>query len=165
LDAQILAELDRPLRLADQGDFVALLGLEPGAPESERKSSYRELVGKFHFDKFASSDEVIHTKLSRLCAAACEGLTPLAKPPEQRRLSEAGSEGNTNGSDSGFDKRRYDRELRAFDCHDFWDAIRLACQAIEVDDQQADFFALMGWSLMRHKKWRKEAADTFRRAS
>ena len=170
LDGQVLAELDRLLRLADEGDFVALLGLGPGAPESERKSSYRELVGKFHPDKFARSDEVIHTKLSRLCAAASEGLTELAKPPEQRRLTKAGSEGKTNGSDSGLDKRRYGRELydrglRAFDSHDFWDAIQLARQAIEVDDQQADFFALLGRSLMQNKKWRKEAADSFRRAS
>ena len=170
LDAQVLAELDRLLRLAEEDDFAALLGLEPGAPESARKSSYRKLIGKFHPDKFARSDDVIHAKLSRLCAAASEGLTELAKPPEQRSLSQAASEGKGNDSDSGFDKQSYGRELydrglRAFDSHDFWDAIQLARQAIEVDDQQAEFFALLGRSLMQNKKWRKEAADSFHRAS
>ena len=136
---QAQAELDRLLRLAEEGDFAALLGLEPGAPESARKSSYRKLIGKFHPDKFARSDDVIHAKLSRLCAAASEGLTELAKPPEQRSLSQAASEGKGNDSDSGFDKQSYGRELydrglRAFDSHDFWDAIQLARQAIKVDD-------------------------------
>jgi serine/threonine protein kinase len=178
IDGQVLAELERLLSLAAEGDFAGVLGVEPGAPESERKASYRKLVGKFHPDKFPKSDEAIHAKLSRLCAAASEALTELDKPVEKPSVSTAtGSHARSasaafeSGSDdTAFDKRRYarelyDRGLRAFDTHDFWDAIQLARQAIEVDDGEAEFFALLGRALMQNKKWRKEAADNFRRAS
>jgi cytochrome c-type biogenesis protein CcmH/NrfG len=48
---------------------------------------------------------------------------------------------------------------------DFWEAIQLCRQALETDDSQAEYFHLLGRALMQNKKWRKEAADSFRRAS
>jgi cytochrome c-type biogenesis protein CcmH/NrfG len=48
---------------------------------------------------------------------------------------------------------------------DFWESIQLCRQALEVDDTQAEYFHLLGRALMQNKKWRKEAADSFRRAT
>jgi cytochrome c-type biogenesis protein CcmH/NrfG len=71
---------------------------------------------------------------------------------------------------ANFDRQRYarelyDRALRAFDMQDFWQSIQLCRQLLETDDTQAEYFHLLGRALMQNKKWRKEAADNFRRAS
>jgi cytochrome c-type biogenesis protein CcmH/NrfG len=48
---------------------------------------------------------------------------------------------------------------------DFWESIQLCRQALETDDSQAEYYHLLGRALMQNKKWRKEAADNFRKAS
>jgi cytochrome c-type biogenesis protein CcmH/NrfG len=48
---------------------------------------------------------------------------------------------------------------------DFWESIQLCRQALETDDTQAEYFHLLGRALMQNKRWRKEAADSFRKAT
>jgi tetratricopeptide (TPR) repeat protein/predicted Ser/Thr protein kinase len=96
------------------------------------------------------------------------GPTGTSSPPGSRPGSAYG--GAISGESGAFDKRRYARELydrahRAFDMQDFWESIQLCRQAVEVDDCQSEYFHLLGRALMQNKKWRKEAADSFRRAS
>jgi tetratricopeptide (TPR) repeat protein len=181
-DEATLEEIDRLLALARSQAYADLLGLTPDAPAASRKSAYLKLIGKYHPDKFPRAEDAIREKLSRLCAEAGEALDHLAKPSPPKpngatpprdvppsATGRAGHPAPVDGS-SGFDKRRYARELheralRAFDLQDFWEAIQLSRQALEVDETQAEYFHLLGRALMQNKKWRKEAADSFRRAS
>ena len=52
VDDAVVAELDRLLALGRNRDFAALLGVSATAAESERKSSYLKLVGKYHPDRY-----------------------------------------------------------------------------------------------------------------
>ncbi len=183
-DDATVKELDRLLALAKGRAYSDLLGVKADAPAGARKSAYLKIIGKFHPDRFPRAADDVRERLSRLCAEAAEAMDQLASSPAPKPASNAasfvGSGGGGNGfspaSVSGrskgpnFDKRRYARELydrahRAFEMQDFWEAIQLCRQALESDDSQAEYFHLLGRALMQNKKWRKEAADSFRRAT
>ncbi len=172
-DQATLRELDRLLALAKSQAYADLLGIAADAPAGARKSAYLKIIGKFHPDKFPRAADDIREKLSRLCAESAEAVDQLASPtaksqPPRGRNGHAGS--TDGGRGPGFDKRRYarelyDRALRAFDTQDFWESIQLCRQALETDDSQAEYYHLLGRALLQNKKWRKEAADNFRKAS
>jgi predicted Ser/Thr protein kinase len=181
-DETTLKEIDRLLALAKSQAYSDFFGLSAEAPAASRKSAYLKLIGKYHPDKFPRAEDAVREKLSRVCAEAGEALDQLAKPrpsgpngptpPRSVPLSPASRAAHSAAGDASaaFDKRRYarelyDRALRAFELQDFWEAIQLCRQALEVDETQADYFHLLGRALMQNKKWRKEAADNFRRAS
>ncbi len=181
-DEAAVRELDRLLALANRHAYSDLLGVAADASAGTRKSAYLKIIGKFHPDKFPRATEDVREKLSRLCAESAEALDQLARPPASKPAprSSIGGNGYLPGSSAvsslgrtqgpNFDKRRYarelyDRSLRAFDMQDFWESIQLCRQAIENDDTQAEYFNLLGRALMRNKKWRKEAADSFRKAT
>jgi serine/threonine protein kinase/tetratricopeptide (TPR) repeat protein len=183
-DEATVKELDRLLALAKRQCYAELLGISADAPAASRKSAFLKIIGTYHPDKFPKASDEIREKLSRLCAEASEALDQLANPPSPRSAPPPasstpnwsgsrpsyGSGGAPGDTGAGFDKRRYARELydraqRAFDIQDFWESIQLCRQAAEVDDSQAEYFHLLGRALMQNKRWRKEAADSFRRAS
>ena len=69
-----------------------------------------------------------------------------------------------------FDKKRfarelYSRSLSAYDEGDYWEAVQLGRRALELDDSEAEYHAALGRALLQNKKWRREAADRFVRAS
>jgi tetratricopeptide (TPR) repeat protein len=179
-DEATLKELERLLALAKSQAYSDLLGIAADAPAGARKSAYLKIIGKFHPDKFPRAADDIREKLSRLCAESAEALDQLSSSPAPKPASSSPAGGNGYSSSAGssfgrsqamnFDKRRYarelyDRALRAFDMQDFWESIQLCRQALETDDTQAEYFHLLGRALMQNKKWRKEAADSFRKAS
>jgi len=181
-DEATVKELDRLLALAKSQAYSDLLGIAADAPAGARKSAYLKIIGKFHPDKFPRAADDIREKLSRLCAESAEAMDQLASPTALKSTSSSPARGNgyspvaSAGFGSGrsrglnFDKRRYarelyDRALRAFDMQDFWESIQLCRQALETDDTQAEYFHLLGRALMQNKKWRKEAADSFRKAT
>ncbi|HEY7820831.1 MAG TPA: protein kinase, partial [Vicinamibacteria bacterium] len=180
-DEATVKELDRLLALAKSQAYSDLLGVSAGASAGARKSAYLKIIGKFHPDKFPRAADDIREKLSRLCAESAEAMdrladAPLPKPVASNPLGRNGgfapppSATAAKPAGPNFDRKRYARELydrahRAFDMQDFWEAIQLCRQALETDDSQAEYFHLLGRALMQNKKWRKEAADSFRRAS
>ena len=186
-DAATVSEVDRLLALAESEDYPALLKISTDAPERKRKSAYLKIVAKFHPDKFPNADEDFRRKLSGLCAAASEAVSDFeksvaAKKERERETSAptngqagatgpTGPRGSSNGGDPApFDKRLharelYDRALTAYERADYWDAIQLGRQAVEVDEQVAEYYGLLGRALLQNNKWRKEAADNFLKAT
>ena len=84
VDEAVVAELDRLLALGRKRDFSALLGVSDKAAESERKSSYLKLVGKYHPDRYPGADEVVRDKLSQLCAPPPRHGGNANRPPTRR---------------------------------------------------------------------------------
>ncbi len=181
-DEATVRELDRLLALAKSHAYADLLGIAPDAAAGARKSAYLKIIGKFHPDKFPRAADDVREKLSRLCAESAEALDRLSSPPPPKPASSPSTSGNgsyrppsaeptfarskgPNFSKSRHARELYDRALRAFDMQDFWESIQLCRQALEADETQAEYFHLLGRALMQNKKWRKEAADSFRRAS
>jgi serine/threonine protein kinase len=177
-DEATLRELDRLLTLAKSQAYSEMLGVSDGASAGARKSAYLKIIGKFHPDKFPRAGDDVRDKLSRLCAESAEAMDRLAAPAPKPAASPAPRNGgfttpaavSNKPPGPNFDRKRYARELydranRAFDMQDFWESIQLCRQALETDDSQAEYFHLLGRALMQNKKWRKEAADSFRRAT
>ena len=177
-DAATVSEVDRLLALAESKDYPALLEIPTDAPEKKRKSAYLKIVAKFHPDKFPNADEDFREKISGLCAAASEAVSDFeksvaAKKERERETSAPtnGPTGPTNGGETApYDKRRharglYDRASTAYERADYWDAIQLGRQAVEVDEHVAEYYGFLGRALLQNKKWRKEAADNFLKAT
>ncbi|HJS75241.1 MAG TPA: protein kinase, partial [Vicinamibacteria bacterium] len=162
LDDSTEKELERILELAGQKRYAEVLAVSSKASPEEVRKSYLGLIERFQPDSaLESTDVAAHQKLSRVCAAATEAMTalsaerkeperPAAPPPRSRKPK------------SEFDRSRYAEELfrlaqRAYGSADYWEAIQLARQAIELDSQKAEYHHLLGVGLMKNRNWLKEA--------
>ncbi|TDI35006.1 MAG: hypothetical protein E2P02_28815 [Acidobacteria bacterium] len=171
VDEAVIAELDRLLAFGRNRDFPSLLGLSVTAAESERKSSYLKLVGKYHPDRFPGADEMVRDKLSQLCAAASEAWKEFETAPDVLdEASRASSPSNGHGDPAPIGSEvhargLYGRALSSFDNGKYWDAIQLVRKAIAGDEQVAEYHALHGRALLQNEKWYRQAADAFLKAT
>ena len=170
LDEALEGEMERILNLAGAKRYQELLGVSDQASSEEVKKSYLDLIDRFHPDSQKESlDAASKMKLSKVCAVATEAATALATskkevppstppPPRDRK------------SKPDFDRSSYAEELfqlgqRAYATADYWKAIQLARQAIELDAERAEYHHLLGIGLMKNRNWLKEAAECLRKAS
>jgi tetratricopeptide (TPR) repeat protein len=108
-------------------------------------------------------------KLSKVCAAATEALTALSTPKKDEPPSAPAPLGD-RAPKPEFDRSSYAEDLfrlaqRAYDTADYWEAIQLARQAIELDATRAEYHHLLGVGLMKNRNWLKEAGECLRKAS
>jgi serine/threonine protein kinase len=71
---------------------------------------------------------------------------------------------------SGYDSEKHAHELfvhaeKAYELEDYWQAIQLCRQAVEVRGDVPKYHYVLGMALLRNKKWRKEAAESIRSAA
>jgi tetratricopeptide (TPR) repeat protein len=97
--------------------------------------------------------------MTALSAERKEAQRPAAAPAPQDRKAKP-----------EFDRSSYAQELfrlgqRAYDTADYWEAIQLARQAIELDAQKAEYHHLLGIGLMKNRNWLKEAAECLKKAT
>jgi tetratricopeptide (TPR) repeat protein len=76
----------------------------------------------------------------------------------------------TKEQPSSYDNEKHAHELfvhaeKAYELQDYWQAIQLCRQAVEVRDDVAKYHYVLGLALLRNKKWRKEAAESLQAAS
>jgi len=170
LDETFEREMERILDLAGQKRYEELFGVSEQASSAEIKKSYLELIERFHPDSQKESlDAASKMKLSKVCAVATEAMTalsttkneepPKAPPPPRDRKPKP-----------QFDRSTYAEELfrlgqRAYATANYWEAIQLARQAIELDAERAEYHHLLGIGLMKNRNWLKEAAECLRKAS
>ena len=170
LDETFEREMERILDLAGQKRYEELFGVSEQASSAEIKKSYLELIERFHPDSQKESlDAASKMKLSKVCAVATEAMTalsttkneepPKAPPPPRDRKPKP-----------EFDRSTYAEELfrlgqRAYATANYWEAIQLARQAIELDAERAEYHHLLGIGLMKNRNWLKEAAECLRKAS
>ena len=174
-------EVDELLEAAETGPESAL-GVSAGASSDEIKTAYRDRVLRYHPDRHSSvTDPDLRDKLSHLLALASEAHAELAKKAKQRASSV------TNGApkappapatpeaapaadnSNGFDGRRHAAALfrhaeQAYELQDFWQTIQLCRQAIDGCEDKPRYHYLLALSLLRNKKWRKEASQSLKKA-
>jgi serine/threonine protein kinase len=172
LDDALARQVDRILELGKKRLYSKLLGVTVNTPTADVKHAYLELIQKFHPD--AQSGKLsahAKQKLSRVCAVATQALTTLsgskARPAPVAPV--AALDGNGAPPD-GFDREKYAHHLfemaqKAYDITDYWEAIQLARQALELDDNRAEYHFMLGRGLMKNRNWVKEAIQSIRRAS
>ena len=64
-----------------------------------------------------------------------------------------------------FADKLFGRAKEAFDVTDFWEAIQLSRQAIELDSDVAEYHHFLGLGLMKNMNWIKEAEESLLRAA
>jgi tetratricopeptide (TPR) repeat protein len=173
LDSDLEREMERLLELGENERYNELLGVENGTATVEVKQSYRDLVDRFHPD--AHPENIVPSdrqKLSKVVAAATEALTALTaqRPPEKKERLSSKPAKPKGASRPGFDPKRYAEDLfqlaqKAYATTDFWEAIQLARQAIELDAERAEYHHLLGLGLMKNRNWLKEAEECLRKAT
>jgi tetratricopeptide (TPR) repeat protein len=170
LDDAMEKEIERILELAGQKRYRELLGVSGEASGAEVKKSYLELMERFHPDSQPGGLEVAaKQKLSKACAVATEALTALSTPKKKEPQAPPPPPRDRK-SKPEFDRESYAEELfrlgqKAYDAADYWEAIQLARQAIELDAERAEYHRLLGIGLMKNRNWLKEAGECLRKAS
>jgi serine/threonine protein kinase len=178
LDSDLEREMERLLELGENERYSELLGVEEGTATVEVKQSYRDLVDRFHPE--AHPENIVPSdlqKLSKVVAVATEALTALTahQPPDKKEASPSKAAKPKvakpkAASRPGFDPKRYAEDLfqlaqKAYATTDFWEAIQLARQAIELDAEKAEYHHLLGLGLMKNRNWLKEAEECLRKAT
>jgi serine/threonine protein kinase len=169
LDDAAEKELERILDLAGQKRYAEVLAVSSKASPEEVKKSYLGLIERYQPDP-ESSDAAVHQKLSRVCAAATEAMTALSAERKEAQRPAAAPAPQDRKAKPEFDRSSYAQELfrlgqRAYDTADYWEAIQLARQAIELDAQKAEYHHLLGIGLMKNRNWLKEAAECLKKAT
>jgi serine/threonine protein kinase len=169
LDPALEKEIERLLDLAGRKRYQELLGASDDTSPAELKSSYLALIERFHPDSRRESlDSASSQKLSKVCAAATEALTALTDARKQEP-PKAPPPRDGKGKPE-FDRSSYAEELyrlgqRAYDTANYWEAIQLARQSVELDSGRAEYHHLLGIGLMKNRNWLKEAGECLRKAS
>ncbi len=170
LESALLTAIDRILRLARERRYSDLLGIDISTPTADVKNSYLELIQRFHPD--AQSGDITpadRQKLTRVCAAATEALAAVSPkkvsaPPLPQEEPEAAS-ATAKLRQKEYAAELFERAREAYEITDFWEAIQLSRQSIELDATNAAYHHLLGLGLMRNQNWMKEAEESLRKAT
>jgi tetratricopeptide (TPR) repeat protein len=170
LDDAFATEVERILRLARERRYSELLGIDISTATAEVKKSYLELVQRFHPDaqsaKLTAADR---QKLTRVCAAATQALAAVSPkkvsaPPLPQEEPDKASE-TAKLRQKEYAVELFERAREAYEMTDYWEAIQLSRQAIELDDSNASYHHLLGLGLMKNQNWMKEAEESLRKAT
>ena len=108
-------------------------------------------------------------KLTRVCAVATEALAAVSPkkvsaPPLPQEEPEAAS-ATAKLRQEEYAAELFERAREAYEITDFWEAIQLSRQSIELDGTNAAYHHLLGLGLMRNQNWMKEAEESLRKAT
>ncbi|MGH9336330.1 MAG: hypothetical protein ACRD21_21550, partial [Vicinamibacteria bacterium] len=154
LNEALQKEMERILELAGQERYQEVLGVKDGTAPAEVKKSYLQVLDRFHPDSQPANIEPSdRQKLSKVCAVATQAMTALS-----------------NKKAEDFNRSRYAEDLfrlaqKAYEATDYWEAIQLVRQAIELDDRRPEYHHLLGMGLMKNRNWLKEAAECLHKAA
>ena len=131
-------------------DPYKVLGVSSNATDEEIKKAYRELVRKYHPDKYRDSDlaDLANEKMKEINAAY----------EEIQKMREAGAKGGNSGSyntggsyggnSSSSGNPRYSQVRRMINTGHFDEANRVLLEVVEAD-RDAEWFFLTGYILLK----------------
>lgn len=128
-------------------DPYKILGVSPTASDEEIKQAYRELVRKYHPDKYADSDlaDLATEKMKEINAAY----------EEIQKMRQAGTSGETGGQDGAWNPGAGERgtgsyaRVRALINDGNLDEAEVILLAIVAEERGAEWHFLMGCVLLR----------------
>ena len=188
-------EVDRVFEEYQRLDHWQVLGLDRDATLDQVKHAFNEKALRFHPDRhrqiessifqeklsfvFNRVSEAFQTLSKRVEASRYEKLAekeaqyekqrsdwhkPAApvqsdrpKPPEEKREPKT--------QDPKLVKTLFVRAKRAYDNKDYWACIQLCRQAVEISNDQAEHFHLLGLALSQNPKWRVDAEQNLKIAT
>jgi len=172
-------EIERLHGLCDKMSAAEVLGVDPRAGIDEIKRAFRDKILCFHPDRHpGNTDPAFRQKLSHLVAVATDAFNSLsekasAKTVPTRGAANGGSRLQTEKTEKepdGYDAHQHALELfaharRAYELQDYWQAVQLCRQVVEIRSDKAAYHFLLGQALLKNRNWRKEAGESLRKAA
>ena len=179
-------EIERIFEEFQNKNHWEVLGVERSARTDVVKEAFQEKARHYHPDRFREiSDPDLQEKISFIFCRlkeACDTLSTQAKAEDYKKLEEKEPQyeekqktwtpPSAAAKDKGEDKKQvqlsrsrhpteaqalYVRSKRAYDEKDYWTAIQLCQQAIEIVSDKAEYYYLLGKAQSRNPKWRLDA--------
>jgi len=187
-EGEIRAEVESLFQQYQRQDHWQVLGLERDSSLEQIKQAFNEKARRYHPDRHQRiTDSSFHEKLSFVFTRIGEAYQTLSqraeanryeklaeKEPQYERQKQAW-EAPVGGAeppsappavaDSGEAKALFARARKAYDKKDYWEAIQLCRQAIELARDRAEHFHLLGLALSHNPKWRQDAEQNLRIAT
>jgi len=168
-------EIERLHKRCDEMSPTEVLEVSDQAGTDEIKRAFREKVMQFHPDRYHETDDpAFRQKLSHLVAVLTDAFNTLSAKAKAKSAPTNGAPRlQTTRKESepdGYDAQQHAFELfqhakMAYDTEDYWQAVQLCRQAVEVQDDKPEYHFLLGRTLLKNKKWRKEAGESLRKAA
>ena len=157
-------------------DDWRILGITPGDDYQTMKRAFQKKTFRYHPDRFHRiKDPTLQKKISFVFARVGEAFAKLSNVVEKRPPKTTPNQSTAPASEGADTQPREDagkraRQLfqlakRAYDKTDFWETIQFCREAIELVNDNAECFYLLGRALARNRSWRKEAEENLRIAS
>ena len=159
----------------DQDDW-RILGVTPSDDFQTIKRAFQKRTFRYHPDRFHRiKDSTLQKELSFVFARVGEAFANLSnvvkKEPAKVTVNQVAAPASEGADtppreDAGKRARQlFQQAKRAYDKTDFWETIQFCREAIELVNDEAQYFYLLGRALARNKSWRREAEENLRIAS
>ena len=169
-------EIERLFEEFQNQDDWRILGITPGDDFHTLKRAFQKKTFRYHPDRFHRiKDPKLQKKISFVFARVGEAFAKLSnvveKEPAKSTVKEAVAPSSAaTGTSPAIDAGKRAQQLfvqaeQAYDKADFWESIQFCREAIELVNDEAEYFYLLGRALARNRNWRKEAEENLRIAS
>lgn len=174
-------EVDQLFGDYQRQDHWQVLGLNRDASAEQVKHAFNEKALRYHPDRHQKiTDAVFHERLSFIFNRMSEAFQTLSKrteatlyeklaekeaqyeqqrkdwrPPAPTAAPDAKERASTK--DPKLARELFLRAKRAYEQKDYWETIQLCRQAVEIANDQAEHFHLLGLALSQNPKWRVDA--------
>jgi curved DNA-binding protein CbpA len=178
------AEVERLYQEFQFRDYWQVLGIERGASEAEVKAAFHRGAKRFHPDRFRRiTDPEFQEKLSFVFRRINEAFETLSsaknsasyraltdkesqyEEAQRRSVPSTGDPRRDGKGDLGAAKELYRRAQSAYAQEEFWQAIQLSQQAIDMAPERAELYHLLGLALSKNPKWQKDAEKNLKIAA
>ena len=160
-------------------DHWQVLGIERGASEDDVKQAFFLHAKKFHPDRFRRiTDPDFQEKLSFVFRRISEAYETLSSPEAKARYEslqdkedqyarapEPAASGNGRRGSPEEAAGLHRRAQQAYELEDYWNAIELARQAVDLAPDVAAYYHLLGLALSKNPKWRQDAEKNLKIAA
>ena len=169
-------EIERLFEQFQGDDDWRILGITPGDDFQTMKRAFQKKTFRYHPDRFHRiKDPALQKKISFVFARVGEAFAKLSNLVEREPAEMAGTQVAAPSAKGAAEQPKEDAGKRArhlfqeatqaYDKTDFWEAIQFCREAIELVNDEAEYFYLLGRALARNPSWRKEAEENLRIAS
>jgi serine/threonine protein kinase len=165
----IRQEIEQRFELFQQQDDWQVLGVDRGAESPEIKKAFQKKTFQFHPDRYAGIDDPeFHKKLSFIFTRVSEAFATLSNQihaNEESVPAEKTASTSNKIKDSVRARSIFESAGDAFGAQDYWQAVVLCREAIDLASDQAEYYHLLGLALAQNRKWRLEAEQNLKMAT
>ncbi len=165
----IRQEIEQLFELFQQQDDWQVLGVDQRAEPTEIKKAFQKKTFQFHPDRYSGVDDPeFHKKLSFIFTRVSEAFATLSNQihaNEESAPAEKTVSTSNKIKDSPRARSLFESARDAFGAQDYWQAIVLCREAIDLASDQAEYYHLLGLALAQNRKWRLEAEQNLKMAT